>query len=245
VITTDPQEAPGDSLVCTPFRDTTWHFTPTERILGESGGRWVAEKITEKRIRAWVLYQVWSLEKAIREYLEHLQENPKPFVWTADGTDYGKDPKTLSTLSKLTKSHGGPKGLRRRHSLTRTLVPNCKSRVTGRGRARNFCNLVPGAVLQVQVKMDMGTILKEGDKAPASRGLTIRPALSRSLPEGKECGALLLPHRPIPRMNERKPDGFVRTPASHQSKTPPSVGVFFPDKPAPLQSKFKQNTICR
>jgi hypothetical protein len=45
--------------------------------------RWFAE-ITEKRIRRGSFPSVASLEKAIREYLDHYNEEPKPFVWTAD-----------------------------------------------------------------------------------------------------------------------------------------------------------------
>src|ERR1700720_2049837 len=45
--------------------------------------RWFAE-ITEKRIRRGSFTSVPSLEKAIQEYLDHHNENPKPFVWTAD-----------------------------------------------------------------------------------------------------------------------------------------------------------------
>jgi transposase len=58
------------------------HFTPTsaswlnlvERFFGE---------ITEKRIRRGAFRSVQALEAAIREYLEHHNAAPKPFVWTA------------------------------------------------------------------------------------------------------------------------------------------------------------------
>ena len=45
--------------------------------------RWFA-KITEKRIRRGSFESVRSLEKAIKEYLNENNKNPKPFVWTAD-----------------------------------------------------------------------------------------------------------------------------------------------------------------
>jgi transposase len=59
------------------------HFTPTSGSWVNQVERWFAE-ITEKRIRRGSFTSVPSLEKAIQEYLDHHNENPKPFVWTAD-----------------------------------------------------------------------------------------------------------------------------------------------------------------
>lgn len=59
------------------------HFTPTSGSWVNQVERWFAE-ITEKRIRRGSFTSVPSLEKAIQEYLDHNNENPKPFVWTAD-----------------------------------------------------------------------------------------------------------------------------------------------------------------
>jgi transposase len=59
------------------------HFTPTSGSWVNQVERWFAE-ITEKRIRRGSFTSVRSLEKAILEYLDHNNENPKPFVWTAD-----------------------------------------------------------------------------------------------------------------------------------------------------------------
>ena len=59
------------------------HFTPTSGSWLNQVERWFAD-ITEKRIRRGSFTSVPSLEKAIREYLEHNNQNPKPFVWTAD-----------------------------------------------------------------------------------------------------------------------------------------------------------------
>jgi len=59
------------------------HFTPTSGSWINQVERWFAE-ITEKRIRRGSFLSVPKLEKAIHEYLEHNNENPKPFVWTAD-----------------------------------------------------------------------------------------------------------------------------------------------------------------
>jgi transposase len=59
------------------------HFTPTS-------GSWLNQVerffglITERRIRRGAFRSEPALEKAIMEYLAHHNENPKPFVWTAD-----------------------------------------------------------------------------------------------------------------------------------------------------------------
>lgn len=58
------------------------HFTPTGSSWVNQVERWFAE-ITDKRIRRGSFSSVPSLEKAIREYLQHHNQNAKPFVWTA------------------------------------------------------------------------------------------------------------------------------------------------------------------
>jgi transposase len=59
------------------------HFTPTSGSWVNQVERWFA-KITEKRIRRGSFDSVRSLEKAIMQYLDHNNESPNPFVWTAD-----------------------------------------------------------------------------------------------------------------------------------------------------------------
>lgn len=59
------------------------HFTPTSGSWLNQVERWFGE-LTEKRIRRGSFDGVCSLEKAIREYLAHNDQQPKPFVWTAD-----------------------------------------------------------------------------------------------------------------------------------------------------------------
>ena len=59
------------------------HFTPTSGSWLNQVERFFAE-ITEKRIRRGVFRSVAALEAAIREYLEHHNASPRPFVWTAD-----------------------------------------------------------------------------------------------------------------------------------------------------------------
>jgi len=59
------------------------HFTPTSGSWVNQVERWFAG-ITDKRIRRGSFDSVRSLEAAIEEYLKANNENPKPFVWTAD-----------------------------------------------------------------------------------------------------------------------------------------------------------------
>ncbi len=58
------------------------HFTPTSGSWLNLVERFFAE-ITTKRVRRGVFRSVAALEKAIRDYLEHHNADPKPFVWTA------------------------------------------------------------------------------------------------------------------------------------------------------------------
>ena len=58
------------------------HFIPTSSSWLNLVERWFRE-ITTKRIRRGVFPSVVSLVAAIEEYLEHNNENPKPFIWTA------------------------------------------------------------------------------------------------------------------------------------------------------------------
>jgi transposase len=59
------------------------HFTPTSGSWLNQVERFFAE-LTEKRLRRGVFRSVAALEAAILEYLAHHNEDPKPFVWTAD-----------------------------------------------------------------------------------------------------------------------------------------------------------------
>jgi transposase len=58
------------------------HFIPTSSSWLNQVERFFAE-ITEKRIRRGAFRSVQELEQAIRDYLEHHNQDPKPFVWTA------------------------------------------------------------------------------------------------------------------------------------------------------------------
>jgi transposase len=59
------------------------NFTPTSGSWLNLVERFFAA-ITEKRIRRGAFRSVAALEAAIREYLEHHNAAPRPFVWTAD-----------------------------------------------------------------------------------------------------------------------------------------------------------------
>ncbi len=59
------------------------HFTPTSASWLNLVERFFAE-ITERRIRRGAFRSVRALERAILDYLEQHNQDPKPFVWTAD-----------------------------------------------------------------------------------------------------------------------------------------------------------------
>ena len=56
-------------------------FTPTSASWLNLAERFFA-KITTKRIRRGAFTSVAELERAICDYLDHHNANPKPFVWT-------------------------------------------------------------------------------------------------------------------------------------------------------------------
>ncbi len=58
------------------------HFIPTSSSWLNQVERFFAE-ITEKRIRRGAFRSVKALEQAIMDYLDHHNEKPKPFIWTA------------------------------------------------------------------------------------------------------------------------------------------------------------------
>lgn len=58
------------------------HFTPTSASWLNQVERFFAA-ITGERIRRGVFHSVAELETAIRDYLEHHNADPKPFIWTA------------------------------------------------------------------------------------------------------------------------------------------------------------------
>jgi transposase len=62
------------------------HFIPTSSSWLNLVERWFA-KITTERIRRGVFTSVPQLERAIYDYIEHNNVDPKPFVWTKSADD--------------------------------------------------------------------------------------------------------------------------------------------------------------
>lgn len=63
-------------------RRFTLHFTPTGASWLNLVESWFSQ-LTRKRIRRGVFRSVAELVAAIEDYLQHYNDNPKPFVWTA------------------------------------------------------------------------------------------------------------------------------------------------------------------
>lgn len=59
------------------------HFVPTSSSWLNLVERWFLE-ITRTRIRRGTFTSVPALERAIHQYLDHYNEQPKPFIWTKD-----------------------------------------------------------------------------------------------------------------------------------------------------------------
>jgi transposase len=72
------------------------HFTPTSASWLNQVERFFAE-ITEKRIRRGAFRSVGQLEQAIVDYVKHHNENPRPFIWTADAD------RILNRINRLCK----------------------------------------------------------------------------------------------------------------------------------------------
>jgi transposase len=62
------------------------HFTPTSASWLNQVERWFAT-LTERKLRRGTHRSTRQLESAIRQYLEHYNTDPKPFVWTKSADD--------------------------------------------------------------------------------------------------------------------------------------------------------------
>ena len=77
------------------------HFIPTSSSWLNLIERWFRE-ITDKRIRRGTFTSVPQLIEAIMEYIEHHNEKPKPFTWTATADDIlTKTTRARAVLDKL------------------------------------------------------------------------------------------------------------------------------------------------
>jgi transposase len=88
------------------------HFTPTSASWLNLVERFFAE-ITTKRIRRGAFHSVAELERAIREYLECHNADPKPFVWTKPAAVILD--KEARALAKLRTIKGGNQALESEH----------------------------------------------------------------------------------------------------------------------------------
>ena len=78
------------------------HFTPTSASWLNQVERWFAE-ITRKQLRHGTFRSTLALEKAIKEYLEIYNENPKPFIWTKPADQILESLKTYCSRSSDTR----------------------------------------------------------------------------------------------------------------------------------------------
>ncbi len=75
--------------VCRWLKDHTrfhFHFIPTSSSWLNLVERWLAE-LTNKAIRRGAFPSVRSLEQTIHHYVQHNNDNPQPFVWTASAEE--------------------------------------------------------------------------------------------------------------------------------------------------------------
>ena len=79
------------------------HVTPTSASWLNLVERFFAE-ITTKRIRRGVFTSGAELEQAIRDYLDHHNAEPKPFVWTKSAMSFLKKRLVLLPRSDLSKA---------------------------------------------------------------------------------------------------------------------------------------------
>src|SRR6266849_3431978 len=84
------------------------HFTPTSASWLNLVERWFAE-LTEKQIRRGVHRSTRELEHAIRGFIDHHNQNPKPFVWTKSADQPHPNPGSGVSKPALKSSRAFPK----------------------------------------------------------------------------------------------------------------------------------------
>ena len=81
------------------------HFTPTSASWVNMVERFFRD-LTEKRLRRGVFHSLPELVAALEEYLTHYNENPTPFVWTAQANDIlRKVERARKKIRKVETSH--------------------------------------------------------------------------------------------------------------------------------------------
>jgi transposase len=94
------------------------HFIPTSSSWLNMVERWFGE-LTTKRIRRGSFYSVPDLKRAIDEFLDAWNENPKPFVWTAKVDDIlAKLSRCRQTLERIQPGCSLPRTRKRREKLS-------------------------------------------------------------------------------------------------------------------------------
>jgi len=94
------------------------HFVPTSSSWLNLVERWFGE-LTSKRVRRGVFFSVEELEKAILEFLEAWNEDPKPFVWTATvDSIMEKLSRCRQTLEQIQPGCTQPRGRKRKNQLS-------------------------------------------------------------------------------------------------------------------------------
>jgi transposase len=76
------------------------HFIPTSSSWLSMVERWFRE-LTEKRLRRGIFRSVMSLVSAIDEYLEAVNDNPRPFIWTKTADEILNKPAPLYAKNKI------------------------------------------------------------------------------------------------------------------------------------------------
>lgn len=79
------------------------HFTPTASSWLNLIERWFRE-ITDKRIRRGTFHNVKQLQKAITDFIDEHNEEPKTFKWTAQTETILKKVRRARTVSDKTQS---------------------------------------------------------------------------------------------------------------------------------------------
>ena len=94
------------------------HFVPTSSSWLNLVEGWFGE-LTNKRVRRGVFFSVEELEKAIMEFLEAWNEDPKPFVWTATvDSIMEKLSRCRQTLEQIQPGCTQPRSRKRKNQLS-------------------------------------------------------------------------------------------------------------------------------